>query len=143
MGTGSAGRLLDTVKSRSDITIIAEQAANSERAKGMQVMEDWIQTFPKIDAVVSANDQMALGAMEALKGANRLKGVLIAGVDGNLEACQAIKSGEMALSVYQSAPALAKATYEAIKKIQQGSTLKEIIVPHENIFIDNVDEYLK
>jgi inositol transport system substrate-binding protein len=115
----------------------------SERTKGMQIMEDWIQSFPQIDAVVAANDEMALGALIALKGANRLQGVLIAGVDATKDACTAIKNGEMALSVLQSAPETGKQTFETIKKLQNGEPVqKEVIIPHINVTKENVDDYL-
>jgi inositol transport system substrate-binding protein len=135
---------LDTLAAgRLDVTVLAEQAGNYERTRGQQIMEDWIQVYPKIDAVIAANDQMALGALEALKGANRTSGVLIAGVDAVTEACQAIKNGEMAISILQSAPGIAQGTYDTIKKLQSGETVeKEIIIPHENVTIENVDNYL-
>lgn len=50
---------------RPDVTIIAEQDGNYDRAKGMQITEDWIQSYDEFDAIVCANDQMALGAIEA------------------------------------------------------------------------------
>jgi inositol transport system substrate-binding protein len=134
---------LDQIKTRSDLTVLAEQAGMSERAKGMQIMEDWIQSFPQIDAVVAANDEMALGALEALKGTNRLQGILIAGVDATKDACKAIKAGEMALSVLQSAPETAKQTFETVKRLQNGESVqKEIIIPHINVTKENVDQYL-
>jgi inositol transport system substrate-binding protein len=135
---------LDTlVAKRPDVALLAEQTAMYERVRGMQIMEDWIQAFPQIDGVIAANDQMALGALEALRGAQRNRGVLIAGVDGTTEACQLIKNGEMSISILQSAPALAQGTYGVIKKLQSGATVeREVIIPHENITIENVDEYL-
>jgi inositol transport system substrate-binding protein len=134
---------MDYIKTRPDITILAEQTGMTDRAKGMQVMEDWIQSFPKIDGVGAGDDSMVLGALEALKSANRHTGVLVAGVNASHDACVAIKNGEMALSVLQSAPDIAKYCYETIKKIQKGEAVdKEIFVPHINVTIDNVDEYL-
>jgi inositol transport system substrate-binding protein len=128
---------------RPDVTVIAEQTGNYERAKGMQIMEDWIQAFPKIDAVVAANDQMALGALEALKAANRLDGVLIAGVDAIPEVCSAIKNGEIAISILQSAPDIAKSCYDVIRKLQTEEPVeKEIIIPHANVTKENADNYL-
>jgi inositol transport system substrate-binding protein len=129
---------------RSDVTLLAEQAAMYEKDKAMAIMEDWIQIYPQIDGVIAANDQMALGGLEALKGANRAQGVLVAGVDGVNEACMAIKNGEMSISILQSAPKLSQGAFETIKKIQNGQPVeKQIIIPHENITIDNVDEYLR
>lgn len=133
---------MEAISIRSDIQVLTEQTGMYERAKGMQVMEDWIQSFSEFDAVVAGNDQMALGALEALKGANRLKGVLISGVDGTADACNAIKNGEMAQSIFQSAPGLAQACYDTILKIQNGEPIdKEIIVPFESITAENVENY--
>ncbi len=129
---------------RPDVTLLASQTGNYERDMGMKVTEDWIQTYQQFDAIVAANDQMALGALQALKTAGRLKGVAISGVDGVEDALQAIKNGEMAQSILQNAPAQAKAAYEAMKTILAGGKVeKRIIVPFESITAANIDQYLK
>jgi inositol transport system substrate-binding protein len=136
--------LFDTLKEagRTDIVLLAEQPGNYERARGMQIMEDWIQTFPEIDAVLSANDQMVLGAIEALKAANRLTGVLTAGVDTIPEAVNAIKNGELTMSIYQSAPALAKGVYDVLKRIKNGEAVSgEIIIPQDIVSLENIDQF--
>ncbi|MDR1902812.1 MAG: sugar ABC transporter substrate-binding protein [Treponema sp.] len=132
---------LDIMESRPDVTILAEQTGMDQRANGMQIMEDWLQAFPKIDAVIAANDPMALGAIEAMKGAGRLSGVLVAGVDAIPEALTAIKNGEMAMTVFQSAPALAKAAFDVVKKLQNGETVeRRVLIPNELVTVDNVDQ---
>lgn len=132
------------IDQRSDIELLADLDGNYEMAKGMQITEDWIQSFPKFDAIVAANDQMALGAIQALKAANRLDGVLVTGVDGTADATTAVKNGEMLQTVLQNAPGQAAACYDTMMKILNGeSTEKEIIVPFESITIDNVDNFLK
>jgi inositol transport system substrate-binding protein len=109
----------------------------------MRITEDWIQTFPQFDGIVAANDQMALGAVEALKGANRLQGVLISGIDGIVEAVQAVKDGVMVQTVLQNAPGQGAACFEALKKIAGGESVeKEIFVPFESIIKENADQYL-
>lgn len=129
---------------RPDITLLASQTGNYERDMGMKVTEDWIQTYRDFDAIIAANDQMALGALQALKTANRLDGVLISGIDGVDDALRAIKRGEMAQSILQNAPAQAKAAYDAMEKILAGETVPErIIVPFESITNDNIDDYYK
>ena len=128
---------------RPDIKILASQTGEYTRAKGQQITEDWIQAFPEFNAVVAANDQMALGATEALKGANRLEGVSVGGVDAVADACNSIQAGEMSMSVLQSAPELAKACYETAQKIQAGQDVEtRIIVPFQLVTKDNVDEFL-
>jgi inositol transport system substrate-binding protein len=101
---------------RPDIELLAEQTANYLRPDGMRVMEDWIQAFPEIDAVVAANDEMALGAIEALKGANMLEGVIVCGIDANPDAIASIRKGEMTLTILQDAPAQAKKAFEVALK---------------------------
>jgi len=136
---------LDTLKkTRPDVTLLAEQTANYDRAEGMKLMEDWIQAFPQIDGVICANDQEALGAIQALRAANRLKGTLIAGIDATDEAIQNVKSGDMAITILQSAVLEAEAAYDALKKLQAGQPIpKEIIIPWVVITSDNVDQFLK
>jgi len=134
---------LDTLaKSRPDVTVLADQTANYDRAQGMKLMEDWIQAFPQIDGVICANDQMALGALQALRMANRDRGVLIAGVDATDEACQEVNKGGLAMTVLQSAPEIAKGCYETIKKIRAGETPSDLIIPQLPITKDNVAAYL-
>jgi inositol transport system substrate-binding protein len=127
---------------RTDVTILADMDGDYVRDKGMKITEDWIQTFADFDGIVAANDQMALGAIEALKGANRIEGVLVSGIDGTSEAIQAVKDGFMVQTVLQNAPGQAKAALEVVQKIAAGeSPEKEIFVPFESITKDNVNQY--
>lgn len=79
-----------------DMKIVSSQPAEFSREKAVTVMENIIQAQPQIDAVYAANDDMALGALQALKAAGRDKGVVIMGNDGIDDAIAAIKRGEMA-----------------------------------------------
>lgn len=128
---------------RPDVTILAEQDGNYDRAKGMQIAEDWIQSFDQFDAIVCANDQMALGAIEALKGARRLDGVKVLGVDAVTDALQAIEAGDMAMSAFQNANAQAKACAEMASKLAKGEAVEDTYIPFESITAENVKDYLK
>lgn len=129
---------------RPDVGLMAEMTGEYTRDKAQKVVEDWCQSYPEFDAIVCANDQMALGAVEALKAAGRLQGVLVAGVDATDEALQKIKEGEMAISIRQSAPALAQNCYETIQKMQKGEDPGEkVVVEFEPVTADNVDDFLK
>jgi len=129
--------------SRSDVKILANLPANYDRAEGMKVTEDWVQRFPQFDALIAANDQMALGALQALKAANR-KGVMISGIDGTTDALVAIKSGEMSQSIFQNAKGQAEGAYKVVKMTMEGKPLpKEMLIPFESIVKDNVANYLK
>ncbi|WP_245267257.1 MULTISPECIES: sugar ABC transporter substrate-binding protein [unclassified Agrobacterium] len=129
---------------RSDVTTLASLSGNYDRAEGMKVTEDWIQSFPNFDAIVAANDQMALGALEALQGANRLKGVLISGVDGTADARNAIKAGTMSQTIFQDAAGQAKAAFEVVEGLKKGEQAPaEKLVPFASITKENVDQYAK
>jgi len=91
--------------------------------------------------VVAANDQMALGAVQALRSADRLKGVMVSGVDGTPDALKAIQNGEMSQSIFQNAKGQAKAAFEVVEDIKAGKTpTAEKLVPFESITKDNVQK---
>jgi ABC-type sugar transport system ATPase subunit len=124
--------------------ISLDLSGNHDRAEGMKVTEDWIQSFPQFDAIIAANDRMALGALEALQGADRLKGVMISGVDGVPDALKAIKAGEMSQTIFENAGGQARAAFEVVEGIKKGDQPPaEKLVPFESISKDNVDQYTK
>lgn len=128
---------------RPDVELLAEMTGEYTREKAQKVVEDWCQSYPTFDAIVAANDQMALGAIEALKAAGRLDGVLVAGVDATDDAMSKIKAGEMTISIRQSAPALAANCYATVQKLQNGENPGErVVVDFEPVTAENVDEYL-
>lgn len=127
---------------RPDVTVLDSLDGKYVRDEAMRITEDWIQSYQKFDAIVAANDQMALGAIEALKVAGRLDGVMIAGVDGVPEALDAIENHEMALSVFQNGLAQGENAAKVLKELQKGNPLPDdIIIPFEAITSDNVLEY--
>ena len=129
---------------RPDIKVLASKTANYNRDEGMKLMEDWIQTFPKFDAVVAANDQMALGAIEALKTADRLKGVKVLGIDATYDACVAIGAGEMTMSVFQNGKAQVTKCFELLQGLSKGTALPEgnVFIPYDAVTKDTVQKFL-
>lgn len=137
---------------RDDVKIIEDQDAQYTKAKAMEKVDAWVQKYADgkggvtFDAVVAANDQMALGAVESLKGANILKGnneILISGIDGTPDGVAAVASGYMVQTVLQDAAGQAKAGLEAVDKIMAGEQIpgNEIMVPFVNITQDNVADF--
>jgi ribose transport system substrate-binding protein len=86
----------DAVKEFKEVKLVASQPANYQRLQGLQVMENLMQSHAQIDGVLAANDAMAIGAIEALDGANRKAKVV--GINGTQEAVDAIKSGKLLAS---------------------------------------------
>lgn len=81
------------------LNVVASQTANFNRTEGMSVMENMLQVDGDIKAVFAANDEMALGAVEAMSGAG--KNVLVVGFDATDDAIAAVKAGRMAATVAQ------------------------------------------
>jgi ribose transport system substrate-binding protein len=82
----------------SGIKIVSQQTAEYDRAKALHVMENILQAQPKIDAVYCFNDEMAMGAMSAVKAAKRT-GIMITGMDANKDAVEAVKKGDLTMTI--------------------------------------------
>lgn len=135
--------VLEGLSSRKDITILAEQECMYTMDEGMTITEDWIQAFPEFDAIITCNDLTALGAIQALKGADRLDGVMISGLDAIDDALAAVKAGEMTQTIMQNKDGQVQTLYDTIKEIQAGKTPeKDLNVPVLSITKENINEYL-
>jgi erythritol transport system substrate-binding protein len=84
-----------------DLQRVQKETANWDRAEGKQKMEVMLRAHPDITGVVAGNDEMALGAIQALKDAGKLAQVKVLGFDGNQDAVNAVKAGEMVATVLQ------------------------------------------
>jgi len=84
------------LKENPGVKLLASQPGNYQRLQALQVMENLIESHPQIDGVLAANDAMAMGAIEALEGANRTAQVI--GINGTKEAVDAIKAGKLLAS---------------------------------------------
>ena len=131
-----------TEAGRSDVKIIASQTANYDKAEAMTLMENWIQQYGAdgFDAVVAANDQMALGSMEAMKVAG-ITGKQIAGIDATADACQAIIDGTMTYTLKQDAAGQGKMCLTVMEDLAAGKTLeKQYLVPYTDVDKTNAAE---
>ncbi|MDR5861336.1 D-ribose ABC transporter substrate-binding protein [Halomonas eurihalina] len=80
---------------------VGSDVANWDRTQGYNKMQSMLQANPDVDGVISGNDEMALGAIAALKEAGKLEDVVVGGFDGSPDAVEAVKAGEMAYTVLQ------------------------------------------
>ena len=125
------------------IKIEQEQTGTWLRDKGMTLVNDWLTQGREFQAVVANNDEMAIGAAMALKQAGTKKGsVLIAGVDGTPDGLNAIKKGEMTVSVFQDAKGQADGSIDtAVKMVKKQPVEQAVWVPYRLITPDNVDQF--
>ncbi|RYC33670.1 D-ribose ABC transporter substrate-binding protein [Lichenibacterium minor] len=114
----------DTVLSQYDnLKKVGSQVGNWDRTQGHDKMQNLLQAHPGIIGVISGNDEMALGAIAALKEAGKLASVKVGGFDGSPDAVSAIKAGELQYTVLQPvATFAAKAVDEADSFIKTGKT---------------------
>lgn len=136
---------MDILAQNPDMTLLDEQTADWDRAEAMTLMENWIQAYgDQINAVFCQNDEMALGALNALVQAGKKDNVLVVGVDAIDDALQSVKDGKMDATVYQDCKGQAEGAIEAAYKLAKGESVeKEILIPFILVTTENVDEYLK
>lgn len=101
--------------------IIAAQPADFDRAKGMNVMQNLLTANPSVQAVFAENDEMALGAIRAIRSAGK-ENVLIVGFDGTEDAIKAVERGQMAATIAQQPELIGAEGVEAAALIIQGQT---------------------
>ena len=120
------------------LKLVASQTANFARTEGMTVMENMLQANPDIQGVFAANDEMALGAMEAITGAG--KNIVVVGFDATDDALASIKAGQMAATVAQQPELIGSTAVEnAVKLIGGESIPANIPVEVTLITKDNVE----
>ena len=133
----------DVLAKYPNIKIEQEQTGIWSRDKGMTLVNDWLTQGRKFDAIVSNNDEMAIGAAMALQQAGVEKGsVLIAGVDGTPDGLNAVKKGSMAVSVFQDAKGQADGSIDTAVKMAKNEPVEQAVwVPYRLITPQNVDTF--
>jgi ribose transport system substrate-binding protein len=109
------------------MNIVAEQPADWDTAKAQTVTENILTANPNLKAIFSSNDNMALGAIEAVRNAGKLDDIFIVGFDGNPNAAEAILAGDLEASVAQRPYNMGQMGVENVLKLAAGETLPEEI----------------
>lgn len=110
-------------------TILAAQPADFDRAKGMNVMQNLLTANPTVQAVFAENDEMALGAVRAIRSAGK-EGILIVGFDGTDDGIESVKRGQMGATIAQQPDLIGAKGIEAAEKIIKGEQ------PEKNIPVE-------
>lgn len=119
-----AAGFLETIAAVPALQVVGRQPANSERALGLTVMENILTAHPDIKAVFATNDQMALGAVEAIMARRPEGGIIVVGFDATSEAVQAIVDGRMSASVAQRPFEMGRRSVEAALALIDGRTVE-------------------
>ena len=124
---------------RPDIQLLSFVDAGWSKAEALKTMMLWMNMFPEINGVVAGNDEMALGAIAALKGANRLAGCLVSAVDATPAGLAAVEAGEMAQTVKQDAKAQGEAALTLAEGFLKGNPPSgDLAIPFTSITSDNI-----
>ncbi|PYF84119.1 monosaccharide ABC transporter substrate-binding protein (CUT2 family) [Marinomonas alcarazii] len=128
----------------SGLKIVQQQTAEWSRTKGSDLMTNWIAAGIQFDAVIANNDEMAIGAIQALKASGRsMDDVVIAGIDATTDALAAMKAGELDVTVYQSADGQGRGAVDAAVKLIKGQSVdRKVWVPFELVTPQNLKDYL-
>jgi ABC-type sugar transport system substrate-binding protein len=125
--------------------IIAEQTAEWDRTKAQNLMTNWLSKGMKYDAIISNNDEMAVGALQALKAAGvDTKAAVVGGVDATQDALASMKAGDLKVTVFQDAAGQGKGAVDAALKLAAGQSVdKKVYIPFQLVTPANMSDFTK
>ncbi len=132
------------IDENSGMEMVASQSGNFNRAEGQNVMEQILGGNPDLDAVYAHNDEMAIGAIQALKDAGRKPGedVTVVSVDGTRDALQAIIDGDLGATV-ETNPRFGPLAFDTAKRFLSGEQVPTKITVQDHLFDkSNADEFI-
>ncbi|WP_413992388.1 sugar ABC transporter substrate-binding protein [Labrys okinawensis] len=126
-----------------NIKVLAEQEGEWQRTKAQDIVANWLSAGMKPSIVLANNDEMALGAVQAMKSAGiSMKDVVIAGIDATPDAIKSIEAGDMDITVFQNAKSQATNSIDAALKIIGGEKVdKYIDVPFVPVTKENLNKF--
>jgi len=125
------------------LEIVEEQTANWSRTQGSDLMTNWLSAGVEFDAVISNNDEMAIGAIQALKAAGRsMDSVVVAGVDATQDALAAMAAGDLDATVFQDAAGQGKGSVDAALKLAKGEKVDtKVYIPFQLVTPANIADF--
>lgn len=111
---------------KGNLNIVANQAADFDRTKGLNVTENLLQAYPDVQAIFAQNDEMALGASKAVEAAGK-NNILIVGFDATEDAITAVKNGTMTATIAQNPEKIGSEGIDVANKIIKKETVDTYI----------------
>ena len=127
------------------VKILDEQTANSQRTQAIDRMTNWLSKGWKIDGVVANDDEMAVGAIQAIRSAGIPAGkIKVAGIDATPDGLAEMKKGWMHANVFQNAKGQGEGALDAAYKLIKGEKVESYIwIPYEPVSLQNYTNYMK
>jgi len=125
--------------------VVAEQTANYDRTQGQNLMTNWLSKGMKFDAVISNNDEMAIGALQAMKSAGLdTKKAVVGGIDATQDGLAAMKAGDLKVTVFQDAAGQGKGAVDAALALAAGKPVeKKVYIPFQLVTPANMDQFMR
>ena len=120
---------------------LAQEICEWQKNKAQTCVENWLVAYPDLEVILACNDDMALGAIEAMKLGGNDK-IYVVGVDANEEGCLAIKAGTLKASVALDTMGYAHGAADFASKLLKGEPVESKICDSVLITKENVDEIL-
>jgi len=132
-------------KECSGIKILDKREGKWQRTAGNDITTNWVANGMKFDAIISNNDEMAIGAIQALKAARKWRpDFMVAGIDATPDALASMKAGDLKVTVFQNAAGQGAGSLDAaIKLIKKQSVDRFVNIPFELVTPDNLSRYTK
>jgi len=129
----------------SGMKVVAEQTANYDRTQGQNLMTNWLSKGMKFDAVISNNDEMAIGALQAMKSAGLdTKKAVVGGIDATQDGLAAMKAGDLKVTVFQDAAGQGKGAVDAALALAAGKPVeKKVYIPFQLVTPANMDQFMR
>lgn len=138
--------VMDIVKKYPGIKVVEQQSANWQRNEALNLMSRWLSAGTRIDAVASNNDEMAIGALLAMRQAGLSpKSILVAGVDATPDALAEMRRGGLVATVFQDAKGQGRGAVDAAARMAAGAkdVPPEVLIPFELVTPDNYQTFAK
>lgn len=128
----------------SDIEVLQEQTANWKRDQAMALAENWLTAYPDLNAIICQNDDMAMGALEAVEAANRKDSVIVIGIDAIEDALVALQDGRLDCTVFQDAAGQGAGSLDVALECAKAGTIEhdDVMIPFLLVTQENVAEFM-
>lgn len=135
--------VIEAGKCKVKINVIDQQTANWSRDEATNLMTNWLSTGAAFDGVIANNDEMALGAIQAMKAAGiDMATVQVGGVDATQDALAAMQAGDLDVTVFQNAAGQGGGALDAATKLAAGEAVEQkVYIPFELVTPANVADY--
>jgi inositol transport system substrate-binding protein len=131
-----------------NIKVTREQTGHWKREPGKTIMEDWLASGQQIDGVAANNDEMALGALQAIKAAKKIGKIPVGGTDGTHDALESMDKGELNNTVFQDPVAQGEEAVNAAYLMAKHEPDPKVVdnnlwIPYQKITKENYKSFMK